>query len=551
MWGFLHPLYRQTGNTIVMKRVKPWLPAIGIFCLALLVRVIYNNTVAHDYYPLHDSFFYQEAGLHLLNEHCFCVDPHTPTVERAPLWPFIIAGLSIIFGPSDYFARLFLCLVGSGTCVLIYLFARDLFGRRIGVLAGVIAAIYPELYIYDGWLYTESLYIFLLLAICYGLYRLQRTPQRSWRIWITCGILLGLLSLTRPNGFIVIGLFIVWAIIMGWAKILSWRVVARNTALTTLIAVALIAPWTIRNYMVSHTFIPVAGGDGTVLLGAYNDEILTTPGFIGTWINPLKSRPDVAKPYPLFTCTPPCEVARDAAYKDAAVQWMGEHISIMPRLLALHFLNIWQPATYEADLPVDRFLNQPSSQIVLAMMKTFPIPIFILAALGLAVTFWRWRELLFIYFVMALTVAQCVVFYGIPRFRAPIEPMLILLAAGATRWLTHRETGTLLWIIGKIRIILDDTGERSGERMDCRVGCGACCIALSISSAIPGMPGGKPAGVRCIQLTRDNRCKLFGKPERPEVCNRLRPSEEMCGHSRQEAFARLTFLERATAPSRK
>ncbi|TMC89735.1 MAG: YkgJ family cysteine cluster protein [Chloroflexi bacterium] len=87
--------------------------------------------------------------------------------------------------------------------------------------------------------------------------------------------------------------------------------------------------------------------------------------------------------------------------------------------------------------------------------------------------------------------------------------------------------------------------------MDCRIGCGACCIAPSISSALPGMPNGKPAGVRCIHLTRDHRCQLFGKPERPEVCTRLRPSEDMCGHSTREAFVRLTFLERVTAPSRK
>ena len=55
--------------------------------------------------------------------------------------------------------------------------------------------------------------------------------------------------------------------------------------------------------------------------------------------------------------------------------------------------------------------------------------------------------------------------------------------------------------------------------MQCRVGCGACCIAWSISSPIPGMPNGKPAGVRCVQLTSDNKCKLFDKPERPLVCS--------------------------------
>lgn len=86
------------------------------------------------------------------------------------------------------------------------------------------------------------------------------------------------------------------------------------------------------------------------------------------------------------------------------------------------------------------------------------------------------------------------------------------------------------------------------SRMDCRVGCGACCIALSISSPIPGMPAGKPAGVRCVQLTPDNRCLLFGLPERPEVCVRLRPSAEMCGTTTEEALDYLEALERATAP---
>lgn len=84
--------------------------------------------------------------------------------------------------------------------------------------------------------------------------------------------------------------------------------------------------------------------------------------------------------------------------------------------------------------------------------------------------------------------------------------------------------------------------------MECRIGCAACCIAPSISSPIPGMADGKPAGVRCVQLTADNRCRLFGDPRRPAVCASLRPSGEMCGTSDGEALERLTFLERATGP---
>jgi len=58
---------------------------------------------------------------------------------------------------------------------------------------------------------------------------------------------------------------------------------------------------------------------------------------------------------------------------------------------------------------------------------------------------------------------------------------------------------------------------------------------------------GKPAGVRCIQLDSVGDCRLFGQPERPDVCRRLRPQASMCGNSRTEALELLAELERATA----
>ncbi len=65
---------------------------------------------------------------------------------------------------------------------------------------------------------------------------------------------------------------------------------------------------------------------------------------------------------------------------------------------------------------------------------------------------------------------------------------------------------------------------------------------------MPGMPDGKPAGVRCLHLPPDHRCVLFGTPERPAVCARLRPTEEMCGRTREEVLTYLARLERATVP---
>jgi uncharacterized protein len=85
--------------------------------------------------------------------------------------------------------------------------------------------------------------------------------------------------------------------------------------------------------------------------------------------------------------------------------------------------------------------------------------------------------------------------------------------------------------------------------MQCRPNCGACCIAPSINSPILGMPNGKPAGVRCVQLDDENRCMIFGKPERPAFCSGLQPSEEMCGETREQAIAWLTRLEMLTKPN--
>jgi len=61
------------------------------------------------------------------------------------------------------------------------------------------------------------------------------------------------------------------------------------------------------------------------------------------------------------------------------------------------------------------------------------------------------------------------------------------------------------------------------------------------------MPDGKPTGVRCVQLTPDNRCRLFGLPERPAVCTRLRPEPTMCGADAAHALAYLADLEAVTS----
>jgi len=65
------------------------------------------------------------------------------------------------------------------------------------------------------------------------------------------------------------------------------------------------------------------------------------------------------------------------------------------------------------------------------------------------------------------------------------------------------------------------------------------------------MPFGKPAGEKCIQLGDDMRCKIFGHPDRPQVCGSLQPNISMCQGSREQALEWIQNLEQATMPETK
>lgn len=102
----------------------------------------------------------------------------------------------------------------------------------------------------------------------------------------------------------------------------------------------------------------------------------------------------------------------------------------------------------------------------------------------------------------------------------------------------------LAQVIGTLRVF------KKMADLVCRPNCAACCIAPSISSPIVGMPNGKPAGVPCVALDEQMRCRLFGDERRPKVCGSLQPSIEMCGDDQQGrtyAVTYLTKLELATS----
>lgn len=421
------------------KYIKKYFPAFCIFCGALSVRIVYNITVAKGYIPEYDAAFYNNIAIHLNTEHCYCLQDNISDTSRAPLWPFTIAAIYAVTGIHTIYPRLFLCFVGSGTCVITYFLARDIFNKRTGLIVGIIAALYPGLFIYDGWLYSESVYTFFTMGFAYSLFRLQRTPRIGWAI--SCALSVVCASLTRPNGISLLVLVIIWAGVMLRTRILSWYKATQIVLVITCLTCMLIAPWTIRNYEVDHRFTLIATGMGTVLAGAYNDAAATSHyyDYPGMWLPASQTRP-------------PLTDRSDAGRGAYAYHWISTHIGQLPYLFYLHFINMWRPYTPEGGLPVKEFPTRLSSRILWPLMNITPVVIIFLAASGLVVTLRsKWKELLGTYLVIGLTIMLCIVLYGSARFRAPIEPLLVLLTGGAIWWLTANEPGTLRFLRRKER----------------------------------------------------------------------------------------------------
>ncbi|GHO93897.1 hypothetical protein KSF_039450 [Reticulibacter mediterranei] len=423
--------------------VRPLLahPVAGTFIVAVVVRLLYNVTAARGYVPKYDAALYHILALHLVQQHYFSLYTFHPTVSRAPLWPLLMAPLYALTGPNPLGPRLLLCVIGAGTCAILARWALDLFGTRIAWFTGLLAACYPGLFLYDGWLFSESLYTFLLTAFTYSLFRLQRGKILPCHIlfWsLASGLLLGLAALTRPNGVQLLGVLWLWGCILVCFRRIPWPTMLRIVALSTAIALALISPWTYRNFTVTHRFVLVASGMGDVLLGAYNDTVLhnmpfTGPGF---WVSRDLVRPRITVAgHDAYAYTPDDE-QRDV---QTALRWMNEHRQAVPLLWWYHWQHMWQPETFEPGLPINEFPERFSSLLVRNMLNDISPLIFLFAAAGIIILWRRWhRQLLAVYLVLALTILQNIFLYANMRFRAPIEPLLVLLVGGLFWWLSHR-----------------------------------------------------------------------------------------------------------------
>lgn len=237
----------------------------AIILLALVVRVGFVSTLEEDlYWP--DPTYYDAFAWNLITGESLSGEPLYDAVKRAPLQAFLMTIPYAAAGHSYRAAYFFQAVLGGLFIPLLaFLIGVRLKSAGVGLVTALLAAVYPYYIYISGALYATQTSTILLLLVVYLAVRASQT--RGVGVLILQGVSLGALVLTRSIGIILLPLSVLWT----WPK----RGITK-AVIVALVAVVVVAPWTIRNYNVTGEIIAVSVGGGREFLHG------VAPGATGT-----------------------------------------------------------------------------------------------------------------------------------------------------------------------------------------------------------------------------------------------------------------------------
>lgn len=248
---------------------------IGLAALAaiLLVGLFLRIDYAWEgQSPVFDAVAYGEIARNLDEGDGFTLGQGAtqPASNYSPGLPLFVTGLyKLSGGEHERFARLVLALIGALAILFAYLIARRLSGPFAGLVSAGAVAIYPALLEYQGMLMGEPLAATLLSgAVLSTLWAANAEPIRHPRVrWLVPGLLLGALTLTRPE---YLGISALLALVVLSRDPGAWRTNLINASILLIGVVLIVAPWTVRNAVALDRLVPVSTGGGQVLFaGTY------------------------------------------------------------------------------------------------------------------------------------------------------------------------------------------------------------------------------------------------------------------------------------------
>jgi len=169
----------------------------------------------------------------------------------APGYPYFLGIIYSLFGRDLLWVRLIQAFLGTCSCFLIFLIARQRLGALPGLIAAFFAATYQMFIFHDGMLVGSTLSVFLNSL---GLYVLATALEKRQRgRFILSGLILGAAVLTGASTILFVLIVAVW---LAWRRQVSFSLILLATVLLTIL------PVTVRNYVVADDLVPIAAHGG-------------------------------------------------------------------------------------------------------------------------------------------------------------------------------------------------------------------------------------------------------------------------------------------------
>ncbi len=393
------------------------LPVIVLLALALRVGYAWNDRETHSERALSTVPFLFEPGniaASVAAGKGFSSPLRVesgPTAWMTPLYPLLLAGVFRVFGAYTFHAWeaavALNILFGVLTCIPIFLTGRRVGGADAGALAAWLWALFPNALI----LPAESIWdasLAALLGACILFFTLRVAASRRWRAWAAYGALWGVALMTSAT----LGLALPF--LLGW---MVWR--TRALLLPGVAAGMIVlccAPWTVRNFVAMHAFVPLRSVGGVSLwMGTIDPELGRWPGSF----HPLADSRERARFLEMG------EIAYMREKEQVALAFIAAHPGTELRLSAQRFVALWAGGAMH---PLSAFVRNGSLWFRVVLL--FNLAAALMGLVGIVRLLQRRNPNGFPVAIVAIVV-PCAFYLTLAsaRYRLVVDPAVMVLAS--------------------------------------------------------------------------------------------------------------------------
>jgi hypothetical protein len=402
-------------------RSRRWWLWLGLIAAAgLALRIAYVLITKNPRAVGGDSFYYHYGANLLVHGRGF-PDPiqllqfhrETPGAAHPPGYILALA-IPSLFRLDTFLAhQIWSCIIGGATVVLVGITGKEIAGPRVGLIAAVLAAVYPNVWFYDSVVMSETFILLTTTLAILVAYRFAR--RRSVGLAIGLGVAVGVAALTRAESILLVPLLVVPLAL--WLRDVDLRRRLGLLAIATGATLVTIAPWVGYNLVRFEDPVFLSSNLELTLLSANCDDTYYGP-FLGFWALRCGTQ----------FVPPKGDASVQARFFRAKVrEYVGDHKSRVPVVVVAREGRTWGFMNANQQITIDQIEGKElnTSRIALGMYYA------LLALSVVGVVALRRRRvpltpLLAVLGAVALTVGFV---YGTTRFRAPAEVSLVLLGS--------------------------------------------------------------------------------------------------------------------------